>query len=232
MKKLIAIICAIMIGSVLFAAEDSKSKNTNETDSKISMYAKAEVGYYTGGAVIKTDFGGALPSKTGQIFTITGFEITPTFGLTLPVVIQKEFGTLKMGAEAQIPIVIGKSSTGLTSGSAFVINPGLMVIENYYFPETLPKGLQKLSGKVGFGFSVPISIVNGSYQTSITDTNSSDYGKTVEKDYSATGVGFKLNFLLGTQYDFTDHISANIDWNLGMFGVWSSSIRAGVTWKF
>ncbi|MBQ2354739.1 MAG: hypothetical protein II397_02840, partial [Treponema sp.] len=145
---------------------------------------------------------------------ISGLEITPTFGLMLPVVIEQKFGTLKMGAEVQVPVVIGNAnSVYYPGGSALVINPGLMIMENYYFPQTMPQAIQNLSAKVGVGFSVPISIVT-------TETS------------SGTGVGFKLNFLLGLQYDFTKHISANIDWNLGMFGVLSSSIRAGVSWKF
>ena len=118
-----------------------------------------------------------------------------------------------MGAEVQVPVVIGNYPNYGTTGSAFVINPGLMIMENYYFPQTMPQAIQNLSAKVGVGFSVPISIVT-------TET------------YSGTGVGFKLNFLLGLQYDFTKHISANIDWNLGTFGVLSSSIRAGVSWRF
>lgn len=230
MKKACVLLFTLLIGSAVFAAENS-DKNS-ENDSKISMYAKATVGYYGGGASVKTDFDGALPQKTAQIFAITGFEFTPTFGLTLPVVLEKNFGTMKMGAEASIPLVFGKSLSGFATGGAFVINPGVMLIENYYFPETMPQGLQKLNAHVGVGFSVPISVVNGTYTTTNTTYGSPDFGKTVEKDFSATGVGFKLNFLLGAQYDFTDHISAVIDWNLGLFGVWSSSIRAGAVWRF
>ena len=185
----------------------------NAEESKIAMYARAEAGYYSGGAIIKTDLGGSLLNKQDVTFPISGLEVTPTFGLTLPVVFEQNFGTLKMGAEVQVPVVIGNYPNYGTTGSALVINPGLMIIENYYFPQTMPQAIQNLSAKVGVGFSVPISIVT-------TET------------YSGTGVGFKLNFLLGLQYDFTKHISANIDWNLGTFGVLSSSIRAGVSWRF
>ena len=183
----------------------------NAEESKIAMYARAEAGYYSGGTIIKTDLGGY---KQDVLLGISGLEITPTFGLMLPVVIEQKFGILKMGAEVQVPVVIGNAnSVYYPGGSALVINPGLMIMENYYFPQTMPQAIQNLSAKVGVGFSVPISIVT-------TET------------FSENGVGFKLNFLLGLQYDFTKHISANIDWNLGTFGVLSSSIRAGVSWKF
>ena len=185
----------------------------NAEESKIAMYARAEAGYYSGGAIIKTDLGGSLLNKQDVTFPISGLEVTPTFGLTLPVVFEQNFGTLKMGAEVQVPVVIGNYPNYGTTGNALVINPGLMIIENYYFPQTMPQAIQNLSAKVGVGFSVPISIVT-------TET------------FSGTGVGFNLNFLLGLQYDFTKHISANIDWNLGMFNLFSYSIRAGVSWRF
>ena len=185
----------------------------NAEESKIAMYARAEAGYYSGGAIIKTDLGGSLLNKQDVTFPISGLEVTPTFGLTLPVVFEQNFGTLKMGAEVQVPVVIGNYPNYGTTGNALIIDPGLMIIENYYFPQTMPQAIQNLSAKVGVGFSVPISIVT-------TET------------FSGTGVGFNLNFLLGLQYDFTKHISANIDWNLGTFGVLSSSIRAGVSWRF
>lgn len=185
----------------------------NAEESKIAMYARAEAGYYSGGAIIKTDLGGSLLNKQDVTFPISGLEVTPTFGLTLPVVFEQNFGTLKMGAEVQVPVVIGNYPNYGTTGNALIIDPGLMIMENYYFPQTMPQAIQNLSAKVGVGFSVPISIVT-------TET------------FSGTGVGFNLNFLLGLQYDFTKHISANIDWNLGTFGVLSSSIRAGVSWRF
>ena len=203
MKKFVSLLGIALLSFALLNAEESK----------IAMYARAEAGYYSGGAIIKTDLGGSLLNKQDVTFPISGLEVTPTFGLTLPVVFEQNFGTLKMGAEVQVPVVIGNYPYGTTTGNALIIDPGLMIIENYYLPQIMPKALQKLSAKVGVGFSVPISIVT-------TET------------FSETGVGFKLNFLLGLQYDFTKHISANIDWNLGTFGVMSSSIRAGVSWRF
>ena len=204
MKKFVSLLGIALLSFAVLNAEESK----------IAMYARAEAGYYSGGAIIKTDLGGSLLNKQDVTFPISGLEVTPTFGLMLPVVIEQKFGTLKMGAEVQVPVVIGNANSIYYPGvSALVINPGLMIIENYYFPQTMPQAIQNLSAKVGVGFSVPISIVT-------TET------------FSGTGVGFNLNFLLGLQYDFTKHISANIDWNLGTFGVLSSSIRAGVSWRF
>ena len=112
----------------------------NAEESKIAMYARAEAGYYSGGAIIKTDLGGY---KQDVLLGISGLEITPTFGLTLPVVIEQKFGTLKMGAEVQVPVVIGNAnSIYYPGGSALVINPGLMIMENYYsttLPSTYPQ---------------------------------------------------------------------------------------------
>ena len=203
MKKFVSLLGIALLSFAVLNAEESK----------IAMYARAEAGYYSGGAIIKTDLGGSLLNKQDVTFPISGLEVTPTFGLTLPVVFEQNFGTLKMGAEVQVPVVIGNYPNYGTTGNALVINPGLMIIENYYFPQTMPQAIQNLSAKVGVGFSVPISIVT-------TET------------FSGTGVGFNLNFLLGLQYDFTKHISANIDWNLGMFNLFSYSIRAGVSWRF
>ena len=204
MKKIVSLLGIAFLTFALLNAEESK----------IAMYARAEAGYYSGYTIIKTDLGGIFLNKQDWDFDISGLEVTPTFGLTLPVVFEQNFGTLKMGAEVQVPVVIGTHSTGtLVEGNALIINPGLMIIENYYLPQTMPKALQKLSAKVGAGFSVPITIVTS-------------------ESFSETAAGFTLNFLLGLQYDFTQHLSANIDWNVGIIGQWSNSIRAGVSWRF
>nr|WP_318660703.1 hypothetical protein [uncultured Treponema sp.] len=223
MKKSIVLVCILGMVSAVFAAEKG---------SKRPMYAKAEVGFYDGGTIISTDYNGLLSSKVDQVFVISGFEITPTFGIILPFTTEKEFGTLKTSVEAQIPMVFGSAVSAVSGlrgdSSATVISPGILLIESYYFPESNSKLLQKLSGQMGIGFSVPISTVKGTYSMPKTTY---PYG-TVEESFSETGIGFKLNFIIGTQFNITDSIAINFDENIGFIGEFSYSTRFGATWYF
>ena len=236
MKKLLAaVLIGLAVGSAVFAAEDGK----------MEMYAKATIGY--GGVGVnakvnnkygsydKTDFGDttiasidtvykALPAKSLMSVIARGFEITPAFGFGIPFSVDQDWGAIKFAVEAQVPIVLG---------TFFAMKPGAMFVANYYFPSNFPEWTHKISPHMGSGFSIPIVAVSGKDRKNLGDFGvNQTYYVYVDREYSGVGVGFCWDIMTGVQYDFNEHISAVVDWNLSIGGRPASSFRAGGIWRF
>lgn len=224
MKIVKRIVAAIIVASVsmgvVFAVDNKKSSNEG-----LGKYAKLTLGYSKGGADTEWDFGSGV--KYSTILYYKGFEVVPIFGLEIPVSgLEKK--NLSLALEGSVGLTFGSDSEGIWESSTTVIAPGVMGILNYHF-DSLPK----FSPYAGLGFSVPIQLVNVKYKYTTVDT-SGNYGKTTSKTYEtdSTVVGFKMNAMFGAKYNFTDKLSALGEFGMGIFGVFSWSIRAGAIYHF
>lgn len=230
MKIVKRIVAAIIVASVsmgvVFAVDNKKSSNEG-----LGKYAKLTLGYSKGGADTEWDFGSGV--KYSTILYYKGFEVVPTFGLEIPVSgLEKK--NLSLALEGSVGLTFGSDSEGIWESSTTVIAPGVMGILNYHF-DSLPK----FSPYAGLGFSVPIQLVNVKYKyTSYEKTGTGNSGiptyETVSKTYEtdSTVVGFKMNAMFGAKYNFTDKLSALGEFGMGIFGVFSWSIRAGAIYHF
>ena len=211
-KITLAIVFATVSIGATFAAEGEG----------LGKYAKLTLGYSKGGADTEWDFGSGV--KYSTILYYKGFEVVPTFGLEIPVsVLEKK--NLSLALEGSLGLTFGSDSDGLWESSTKVIAPGVMGILNYHF-DALPK----LTPYAGLGFSVPIQLVNVKYKYTTVNTSGKSTSKTYETD--STVVGFKMNAMFGARYNFTDKISALGEFGMGIFGVFSWSIRAGAIYHF
>ncbi len=225
-KIALAIVFATVSIGATFAAEGKKTSQEG-----LGKYAKLTLGYSKGGADTEWDFGSGV--KYSTILYYKGFEVVPTFGLEIPVSgLEKK--NLSLALEGSLGLTFGSDSDGLWESSTKVIAPGVMGILNYHF-DALPK----LTPYAGLGFSVPIQLVNVKYKYTTVDTSGNfstnpNYGKTTSKTYEtdSTVVGFKINTSIGAKYAFTDKFSALGEFGMGIFGVFSWSIRAGAIYHF
>ena len=220
-KIALAIVFATVSIGATFAAEGEG----------LGKYAKLTLGYSKGGADTEWDFGSGV--KYSTILYYKGFEVVPTFGLEIPVS-GLENKNLSLALEGSVGLTFGSDSEGIWESSTTVIAPGVMGILNYHF-DSLPK----FSPYAGLGFSVPIQLVNVKYKYTTVDTSGNystnpNYGKTTSKTYEtdSTVVGFKMNTMFGAKYNFTDKLSALGEFGMGIFGVFSWSIRAGAIYHF
>jgi len=225
-KIAVAIVFATVSIGATFAAEGKKTSQEG-----LGKYAKLTLGYSKGGADTEWDFGSGV--KYSTILYYKGFEVVPTFGLEIPVpALEKK--NLSLALEGSLGLTFGSNSDGLWESSTKVIAPGVMGILNYHF-DALPK----LTPYAGLGFSVPIQLVNVKYKyTSYEQTGTGNFGiptyETVSKTYEtdSTVVGFKMNAMFGAKYNFTDKLSVLGEFGMGIFGVFSWSIRAGAIYHF
>ncbi len=211
MKKWVKAVISVTLFAGLFVGTAFAAETKKTSDSGLGKYGKLTIGYATGGADAEWDFGEG--SKFNTVIYYSGFEVVPTFGIEFPVTALEE-KKMNLALEGSIGLTFGGDSAGAYESSTIVINPGVMGIINYHF-DNLPK----LVPYVGLGFSVPIQLVSVEYTYTSTETDS-------------TEVGFKINTLFGARYDINDKFSALGEFGLGIFGVFSWAIRAGVSYHF
>ena len=223
---------AIVSAGVVFAAD--KKGASKDSKESLGKYAKLTLGYSKGGADAEWDFGSGVKAST--IIYYSGFEIVPTFGLEIPVsALEKK--NMSLAVEGSVGLTFGSDSAGVYESSTKVIAPGVMGILNYHI-----NALPKLVPYAGLGFSVPIQLVNlkykyTTYETTYTTIAGRQYAsgaKAVSKTFEtdSTEVGFKMNALFGAKYNITDKFSALGEFGMGVFGVFSWSIRAGAAYHF
>lgn len=189
------------------------------------MYAKITLGFSKGGVNADWDI------YDGRTYNHTlhyeGLEIMPAFGFQLPVLEDKP---ISLAIEAQLPITIGGDKHGYWENDTIVIEPAAMCMVNWHFNSSFPEGLQKLVPYGGLGFGIPIQHVSYTYYYSYTDNAGTVHWMKIED--SSTEIGFKINTCLGARYDFTKQIGALAEWNAGIIGEWSWSIRGGIMYRF
>ncbi len=204
-------------------------------DVKFSTYGKVTIGGSWSNMRVLTTFDDHSGVESVNTH-VTGFELTPAIGFMLPIGGDVVWGCQRFAVEAQVPVNLNFYSW-LDAGHYWAnhyyhggegrfgvsLDPGAVFIWNYYPPRAAPAGLQKLSLQLGAGVSVPIYITNGTYWRD---------GYSNSGSYNGFGVGFRMNFLSGVRYDFTEHFSVLAEWNVGFIGGSSSSGRIGVLWRF
>lgn len=201
-------------------------------DVKFSTYGKVTIGgsWSNMNAITSiNDYSHSHPINSH----VVGFEVDPAVGFMLPIGGDVIWGCQRFAVEVQVPVTFGASvldsgyhntSYWYSYGTGFgvTVDPGAFFIWNYYPPRAAPAGLQKLSVQTGAGFSVPIYITSGEIYKSGYDY----YG------YNGFGVGFRMNFLWGVRYDFTEHFSALVEGTVGFISGSSVTSRIGVLWRF
>lgn len=218
-RGIIAAAALLVAGAGIAAAEEE------------GMYAKLTVGYTDGG--VNADWNWYNGGYYSGSLTYSGIEIMPAFGFQLPVL---EGKPISLAIEAQLPISIGGNknhgwNNGYWDNDTIVVEPSAMCMVNWHFDGKFPEGLQKLVPYGGLGFGIPIQHVSYTYHR-IDHYDNAGLPVWTKYEHSNTELGFKINMSLGARYDFTKQIGALAEWNSGIIGDWTWSIRGGVMFRF
>jgi len=229
MKKIITIfVAAALCLSSAFSKEGGKTSFKD-----LQKYVKGTIGFSHG--LIYPDLEYSSSDETyaaalnqvsvGSIY-YNGFEIIPTFGFDFPDADGKKIG---FSLEGSLGFVFGGYSEGIYESKTTIVNPGVMGIMRI-------TALDKFVPYFGAGFSVPIQIVSTKIKYSYGGYNSgngySTKGTTIEAEADDTVVSFKVNFLTGARYDFTDKVSALSEFAFGVGKGGNFSFRIGAMYRF
>ena len=213
-KKLMAVLMVLASFGFAFAEEEGK-------------YLKLTIGYAKGG--VNADWDYYNGSTYNHTLYYSGFEIMPAFGFQLPVLQDKP---VSLDIEAQLPIVFGGDEDGNWKNHTFAVEPSAMCMVNWHFGPQFAEGLQKLVPYGGLGFGIPIEHVSYKYKYVDHYDNYGHPDHYYVYEGSSNELGFKINMTLGARYDFTKQIGALVEWNGGVIGEWSNSMRIGGMFRF
>ena len=220
MKKIITIFVAAAL-----CISSAFSKNSGKTSFKnLQKYVKGTIGFSHGLIYPDLEYSSSDENCAAAFNQVSvdsiyynGFEIIPTFGFDFPDADGKKIG---FSLEGSLGFVFGGYSEGIYESKTTIVNPGVMGIMRI-------TALDKFVPYFGAGFSLPIQIVS-------TKINYGGYGtgkSTIEAEGDDTVVSFKVNFLTGARYDFTDKVSALSEFAFGVGKGGNFSFRIGAMYR-
>ena len=226
MKKIITIFVAAAL-----CLSSAFSKDGGKTSFKdLQKYVKGTIGFSHG--LIYPDleysssdetYAAALNQVSVDSIYYNGFEIIPTFGFDFPDASGKKIG---FSLEGSLGFVFGGYSEGIYESKTTIVNPGVMGIVRV-------TALDKFVPYFGAGFSLPIQIVSTKIKYDYDTYSRYDTErKTIEAEADDTVISFKVNFLTGARYDFTDKVSALSEFAFGVGKGGNFSFRIGAMYRF
>ncbi len=218
MKKIITIFVAAAL-----CISSAFSKNSGKTSFKdFQKYVKGTIGFSHGLIYPDLEYSSSDENCAAAFNQVSvdsiyynGFEIIPTFGFDFPDADGKKIG---FSLEGSLGFVFGGYSEGIYESKTTIVNPGVMGIMRI-------TALDKFVPYFGAGFSLPIQIVSTKIKYNGTGKS------TIEAEGDDTVVSFKVNFLTGARYDFTDKVSALSEFAFGVGKGGNFSFRIGAMYR-
>ena len=225
MKKIITLfVAAALCLSSAFSKEGGKTSFKD-----LQKYVKGTIGFSHGLIYPDLEYSSsdetyvaALNQVSVDSIYYNGFEIIPTFGFDFPAQDGKKIG---FSLEGSLGFVFGGYSEGIYESKTTIVNPGVMGIMRV-------TALDKFAPYFGTGFSLPIQIVSTKIKYSYSYGGYGTEKSTIEAKADDTVVSFKVNFLTGARYDFTDKVSALSEFAFGVGKGGNFSFRIGAMYRF